>query len=105
MEEIRRFVEASEGLQFQGRHRAEVYGWMEQVAGGQQYATQGKAARGLLRRYMEKMTGLSRAQVTRLITRYMALGRVPAYPLSAASLPGALHARRRELLAAGRRGA
>ena len=77
MEEIRRFVEASEGLQFQGRHRAEVYGWMEQVLVGQQYATQGKAARGLLRRYMEKMTGLSRAQVSRLIGRYMAVGRVP----------------------------
>lgn len=77
MEEIRRFVAASEGLQFQGRHRAEVYGWMEQVLVGQQYATQGKAARGLLRRYMEKMTGLSRAQVTRLIARYMTTGRVP----------------------------
>jgi transposase InsO family protein len=77
MEEIRRFVAASEGLQFQGRHRAEVYGWMEQVLVGQQYATQGKAARGLLRRYMEKMTGLSRAQVTRLIARYMTVGRVP----------------------------
>jgi hypothetical protein len=39
MEEIRRFVAASEGLHFQGRHRAEVYGWMEQVLVGQQYAT------------------------------------------------------------------
>ena len=32
--------------------------------------------RGLLRRYIEKMTGLSRAQVTRLIARYAASGRV-----------------------------
>lgn len=77
MEEIRRFVAASEGLQFQGRHRAEVYGWIEQVLVGQEYRAQGKAARGLLRRYIEKMTGLSRAQVTRLITRYKAVGRVP----------------------------
>jgi len=30
----------------------------------------GRTARGLVRRYMEKMTGLSRAQITRLITRY-----------------------------------
>jgi transposase InsO family protein len=37
---------------------------------------QGKAARGLVRRYIEKMTGLSRAQVTRLIARYTASGRV-----------------------------
>ena len=27
--------------------------------------------RGLLRRYMEKMTGLSRAQVTRLVGQYL----------------------------------
>ena len=38
----------------------------------------GKAARGLVRRYIEKMTGLSRAQVTRLIARYTASGRVQA---------------------------
>ena len=43
---------------------------------GQQYAQQGKVARGLLRRYIVKMTGLSRAQVTRLIARYTASGRV-----------------------------
>jgi hypothetical protein len=43
---------------------------------GQQYALLGKAPRGLVRRYIEKMTGLSRAQVTRLIARYTASGRV-----------------------------
>ena len=39
-------------------------------------AQQGKAARGLVRRYIEKMTGMSRSQVTRLIARYTATGRV-----------------------------
>ena len=43
---------------------------------GQEYAQQGKSARGLVRRYIEKMTGLSRAQVTRLIARYTATGGV-----------------------------
>ncbi len=43
---------------------------------GQQYAQQGKAAGGMVRRYIEKVTGLSRAQVTRLIARYTARGRV-----------------------------
>jgi hypothetical protein len=38
----------------------------------------GRAARGLVRRYAEKMTGLSRAQLTRLIARYTASGRVQA---------------------------
>ena len=76
LEEIRRFVEGSEGLHFEGRNRKQVYGWVEQVLVGQQYSSQGKAARGLLRRYIEKMTGLSRAQITRLVGRYLRSGRV-----------------------------
>jgi transposase InsO family protein len=76
LEEIRRFVEASEAIRFAGEKREQVYGWIERVLCEQQYARQGKAARGLLRRYMEKMTGMSRAQVTRLIGHYLASGRV-----------------------------
>ena len=71
-----RFVEASEEIRFEAAKPAQVYGWVEQVLVGQEYAQQGKAARGLVRRYIEKMTGLSRAQVTRLIARYTASGRV-----------------------------
>jgi len=76
LESIGRFVEASEEIRFEAIGRGQVYGWVEQVLVGQQYAQLGKAARGLARRYIEKMTGLSRAQVTRLIARYTASGRV-----------------------------
>ncbi len=70
------FVAASEDIRFESKNREQVYGWLERVLVGQEYAQQGKAARGLVRRYIEKMTGLSRAQVTRLIARYTATGRV-----------------------------
>jgi transposase InsO family protein len=76
LEAIGRFVEASEDVRFEAEDRQQLYGWVEQVLVGQQYAQLGKAARGLVRRYIEKMTGLSRAQVTRLIARYSASGRV-----------------------------
>ncbi len=76
LEGIRRFVEASEEIQFEGANRGQVYGWVERVLVEHEYAQQGKVGRGLLRRYIEKMTGLSRAQVTRLIARYAASGRV-----------------------------
>lgn len=76
LEEIRRFIAASQDLRFEGKGREQVYAWVEQVLCRQQYMQQGKAGRGLLRRYIEKMTGLSRAQVTRLIARYTASGRV-----------------------------
>ena len=76
LEAIGRFVAASEELRFEGENRKQVYGWVEQVLVRQEYAQQGKAARGLVRRYVEKMTGMSRAQVTRLIARYTATGQV-----------------------------
>jgi transposase InsO family protein len=76
LEGIGRFVAASEEIRFESADREQVYGWVEGLLIGQRYGQQGKAGRGLLRRYIEKMTGLSRAQVTRLITRYVASGRV-----------------------------
>jgi transposase InsO family protein len=78
MEAIGRFVTASEAIRFEASDRQQLYGWVEQVLAGQQYGQLGKAARGLLRRYIEKMTGLSRAQVTRLIALYTASGKVQA---------------------------
>jgi transposase InsO family protein len=76
LEAIGRFVEASEEIRFESANRSQVYGWVERLLVGQEYSAQGKAARGLVRRYIEKMTGLSRAQVTRLIGRYTAKGQV-----------------------------
>src|ERR1035438_10167487 len=73
---IGRFVLASEEVQFEAEDRQQLYDWVEQVLVGQQYTQLAKAARGLVRRYIKKMTGLSRAQVTRLIACYTASGRV-----------------------------
>src|SRR5271156_271185 len=72
---MRRFVAASEEIRFESKNRQQRYSWVERVLVQQEYARQGKAGRGLLRRYVEKMTGLSRAQVTRLIQRYTSSGR------------------------------
>jgi transposase InsO family protein len=72
LDEIAAFLKASEGIRFEGETRQQVYGWIERVLRQQQYEQQGRKARGLLRCYLAKMTGLSRAQVTRLIARYQA---------------------------------
>jgi hypothetical protein len=76
LEQIRLLVLASDGLRFESENREQMYGWVESVLIEHGYARQGKAARGLLRRYLEKMTGLSRAQVSRLIRGYKASGQV-----------------------------
>jgi transposase InsO family protein len=76
LEQIRVFIQASEGIRFAGQNRQQVYAWIEQVLREQEYSRLGRAGRGLLRRFLEKMSGLSRAQVTRLITRYQDTGKV-----------------------------
>jgi transposase InsO family protein len=71
LEQIRAFLEASEAVHFEGKRRREVYEWITRLLRQQGYRTQGKVVRGLLRSYVAKMTGRSRAQVTRLIGRYV----------------------------------
>lgn len=70
-EQIRAFLESSEGIEFGGCSRGEKYGWVEQVLAGQNYAGLSKAERGVVRAYVEKVTGMSRSQTTRLIRGYL----------------------------------
>ena len=69
-EQIRVLLEASQELQFHGEGREEVYEWITRTLRQQHYRDQGRKNRGLLKSYVEKMTGLSRSQVTRLFASY-----------------------------------
>ena len=76
LEQIRAFLQASEDIRYEGRNRKDIYHWVRETLVQQQYHRQGKADKGLLRSYLAKMTGLSRAQVTRLIEQYHRTGKV-----------------------------
>src|SRR5437660_2661848 len=76
LQQIAKFLAAAKEVQFKASERKEIYGWIERLLCQQQYVRQGRRARGLLRRYIGKMTGLSRAQLTRLVGRYVATGQV-----------------------------
>jgi transposase InsO family protein len=76
LEQIRAFLEASEEVNFEGDKREENYGWIGGILQSHSYGKQNRANRGLLRGYIAKRTGLSRAQVTRLIGRYQKSGEV-----------------------------
>ena len=78
LEQIRGFLAGSEVVRFAGQRREEVYGWVEKTLVRHQYVGLGRPDKGLLRLYIGQMTGLSRAQVTRLITGYGQTGRVTA---------------------------
>jgi transposase InsO family protein len=76
LEQIEQFLLAAKEVRFEASQREEIYSWVERLLCQQEYVGQGRRARGLLRRYLGKMTGLSRAQLTRLVGRYLATGRV-----------------------------
>jgi hypothetical protein len=80
LDQIRAFLAGSGGMRFAGEHRDEVYAWTERTLVQHQYASLSRRDKGLVRRYTARMTGLSRAQVTRLITGYADTGRVKAAP-------------------------
>lgn len=74
MEQIRWFLAASEEFRFEASNREEVYGWVTATLVEHEYSSQKREVKGVLRSYILKMTGLSRAQGTRLIARYQATG-------------------------------
>jgi transposase InsO family protein len=78
LEGIRAFLAGSEPVEFAGQKREEIYRWVEQTLREQDYQRLGRSDKGLVRQYVGKMTGLSRAQVTRLIGIYSQKGAVKA---------------------------
>ncbi|HWS95613.1 MAG TPA: integrase [Candidatus Methylomirabilis sp.] len=76
LERIRQFLAANEQIEYCGASRGEMYAWVEKVLFKHRYRRQSKEVRGLLRAYIEKVTGLSSAQVTRLIRQYTLKGHV-----------------------------
>ena len=80
LEQIKAFLNASQAIRFEGETQEQIYRWMEQVLGRQEYQQQSRQARGLLRSYLAKITGRSRAQVTRLIARYRKSGSLQPAP-------------------------
>lgn len=77
---IREFLDSSRGIEFTGEGRGEIYAWVERVLVAQEFGTQKKKERGLIRAYAGKVTGLSESQLTRLIRSYLDNGRVEAKP-------------------------
>jgi transposase InsO family protein len=78
LEQIRAFLAGSGEVRFAWLRRPEVYSWVERTLVRHEYARLGRVGKGLVRRYVARMTGLSRSQVTRLVAGYRKTGRVKA---------------------------
>jgi hypothetical protein len=79
-EEIRALLKGTDEVGFVGQEREAVYRWVNETLRQQRFEQQGRTARGLVRQYLGKGTGLSRSQVTRLITQYLQGEEVKAKP-------------------------
>ena len=70
LDQMRRFLESSEEIAFAVEGKAELYDWIGKLLQARDYERLGKADRGLVKRFLEKLSGRSRAQVTRLVERW-----------------------------------
>ncbi|MGH8711832.1 MAG: integrase catalytic domain-containing protein [Burkholderiales bacterium] len=79
IEQIRGFLSGTEVMEFSVESTAGRYAFIRATLVKFGYGRLGKADKGLIRRYLRKMTGYSRAQLTRLIAdhRQRRLGRRP----------------------------
>ena len=76
LEQVKQFVDSSQGIEFNGLNLKEKYQWTEEVLRKFKYQWLKRKGKGILRRYLEKVTGYSRAQVARLVGRYQEAGRL-----------------------------
>ena len=70
LQHVREFLEGNQEVDLVVATRAAAYGFIEQTLGRFDYVHQGKAEKGLLRCFLAKVTGLSRAQLTRLLAQH-----------------------------------
>ena len=76
LDEVRAFVEGSEAVDFAVSDREGIYRLIRRTLVRLEYPRLGKPDKGLVKRYLGKVTGLSRAQLTRLIAQHRATGRI-----------------------------
>jgi transposase InsO family protein len=71
LEEMREFVRSNRKLRFGAEDREALYGLVERVLKYQHYSKLKKSERGVVRRFLVRVSGLSRAQTARLIRQWM----------------------------------
>ena len=87
LNQVREFMESNTGIGFQAHNKKEVYEWIRATLVEHSYHLLGKVDKGLVRRYIVKMTGLSIAQVTRLIKQYLETGKIEQRPMRRRTFP------------------
>jgi len=85
--EMQEFVTTNRHIGWSALDRGSVYGLVERVLKAQQYRRLSKGQKGIVRRFLAKVTAVSRAQMTRLIQRWMETRRVERKPARRPEFP------------------
>src|SRR5258708_19803638 len=80
LDEMEGFLTSNRHIQWSAAERESVYTLIEQVLKLQQYRRLSKGQKGIVKRFLAKVTGLSRAQLTRWIQRWMKTRRAQRNP-------------------------
>ena len=76
LEQVRRVAEGNEAVDFALADRASAYEFIRRTLVQFDYAALGTADKGAVKAYLAKMTGLSRAQLTRLMAQHRSTGHI-----------------------------
>ena len=76
VDQVRAFLDGSEPVDYLPQDRDDAYEFVRRTLVRIGYPRLGRPGKGAVRQYLAKTTGLSRAQVTRLIGQHRATGRV-----------------------------
>jgi hypothetical protein len=76
LDQVRQFLEGTETVSFQIESKKARYRWLQHTLVKFRYLQLSKTDKGLITRYIRKLTGYSPAQVKRLIRQYRKTGRL-----------------------------
>lgn len=85
--EMEEFVLNNRHVRCAAVEKEAAYGFIERVLKVQQYRRLSKGQKGIVRRFLGKISGLSRAQLTRLIQRWMERRRIERKPARRRTFP------------------
>lgn len=79
--EMQEFVEGSRAVQWTACGREAIYDFLRRVLETQEYQRLSKGQKGIVRRFLLRLTGLSRAQLTRLVRQWVRRGCIQVRPV------------------------
>jgi hypothetical protein len=76
LDQVQQFLDGTEAVSFTLASKAERYRWIQHTRVRFRYLELSKVEKGVLMRYLAKVSGYSRQQLTRLIGHYRARGAI-----------------------------